>query len=287
MFRHFIGQVYILEPPPETESTQLEIPFPDEILGDIDEESNSIKLDSEQISKIITFREEMGELIGAQPLNSLLKDNSFQTSDFDFILGVASDMKAKPSDWNGLSYLNSDNVNAWDRLLYKIVNLQPGNWDTRHSQFVAFIKTLSGNWHKSIPELLDELDEYDIGIDEFFTLERNVSFKFASLANDVNELQKIILHNGQDISPFVAKLSHVFLPSVVYQLEEYCLPRMISRKLHNHGIINFLDDNLTIHNTIDTLLSIGIQRIFEENFLDPFDKYILRYFFDGVTLENN
>ena len=164
--------------------------------------------------------------------------------------------------------------------------LQPGNWDIQYSKFVAFIKTLSDNWNKTIPELLDELSEYDIGINEFFTLERNVSFKFASLVNDVNELQKIILHNRQDIFSFVSKLSHVFLPSVVYQLEEYCLPRMISKKLHSYGVIDFFDECLTLHKSIEVLNEIGINQILDRKFLEPFEKYILKYFYDGITLES-
>ena len=35
MFRHFIGKIYLLESPPLEEVTQLEIPFPDSILGDL------------------------------------------------------------------------------------------------------------------------------------------------------------------------------------------------------------------------------------------------------------
>lgn len=286
MFKHFIGQIYLLESPPETEATQLEIPFPDIILGGIDEVSDSDKLSKEQISKIISFKEEMNDLLGEDSFKTLVKENSFQISDFDFIKGIANDMKAKPSEWNGLSYLNSDNVNNWDRLLYRIIVLQPGNWDTQYSKFVAFIKTLSENWTKTIPELLDELSEYDIGINEFFTLERNVSFKFASLANDVNELQKIILHNNQDISSFVSKLSHVFLPSVVYQLEEYCLPRMLSKKLHYYGVIDFFEEGLTLHQSIEILNKTGLNKILDEKFLEPFEKYILKYFYDGITLES-
>lgn len=42
----------------------------------------------------------------------------------------------------------------------------------------------------SIPELLEELKDYDIGIEQFFELERNVTFKLASLLNDVNIIQE-------------------------------------------------------------------------------------------------
>lgn len=83
------------------------------------------------------------------------------------------------------------------------------------------------------------------------------------------------------------RLSHTFLPSVVYQLEEYGLPRMISRKLHNNKVINFLDEELTIHKTIERFSQIGKENLLSRQFLDEFDKYILDYFFDGITVVND
>ena len=89
-----------------------------------------------------------------------------------------------------------------------------------------------------------------------------------------------------DISPFIAKISHAFLPSLVYQLEEYGLPRMISKKVHDSGLINFLDPELTIHEAIDLFNNIGKSRLINETKrLDDFDIYILKYFYDGITLE--
>ena len=153
MFKHFIGKIYLLEPPPEEEATQLEIPFPDTILGDIDENLYKESLTKEQVAKIILFKEEMNELLGVESYDALVKENVFQISNSEFIKEIACDMKKNPTDWNGLSYLNSENVNSWDRLLYKMINMQPGNWDIEYSKFVAFIKILSQNWTKSIPEL--------------------------------------------------------------------------------------------------------------------------------------
>ena len=70
---------------------------------------------------------------------------------------------------------------------------------------------MSGNWEKTIPELLQDLDDIGIGLDTFFRLERNVSFKLSSLISDVNILQKAILKSDFDLSPFISKLSSVFL----------------------------------------------------------------------------
>jgi len=288
MFKHFIGKIYILEQPPEEGQTQLDIPFPDEILGDLDETKYEGLLTKEQIAKLKLYNEEMAELIGVQVYDELKSESAFQSSNSELIKTIAIDLTTNPDEWNGLYYLNEFKPKNWDRLLYKVIKLQPGNWDTRYKTFVEFIKIMAYNWRKSIPELLKELEDYDIGIDEFFLLERNVTYKFSALLNDLNTLQKRILKNKQyDISKFIKWCSHAFLPKVVYQLEEYGLPRMISKKLHESEVIDFYDSELTIHSVIEQFNEIGKEMIIEvTNNLDEFDIYILDYFFDGIKITN-
>lgn len=283
MFRHFIGKIYILDKPPTSEQTQLDLPFPEEILGGLDSENDSGVLTKEQVAKIQYYQEEMSNILGLDIYKKLKDEGVFQSSDSEFIKAIAIDMASNPDEWNGLSYLNSSNRDKWDNSIYKIINLKPGYWETKSSTFVAFIKVLRDNWFKSIPELLKLLEPHNVGIDDFFKLERNVSFKFTSLVKDVNTLQKEILKSKKyDISPFVAYVSHAFLPSVVFQLEEYGLPRMISKKIQESKLINFYDSNLTIHKTIEIFNELGIESIKEKVNLDEFDKYILDYFYDGI-----
>ena len=59
---------------------------------------------------------------------------------------------------------------------------------------------------------------------------------------------------------------------------------MISRKLHQNNIIDFLGDNLNIHNTIEIFHQIGKEQIKSFDFIDSFDKYIIEYFYDGITI---
>lgn len=289
MFKHFIGKIYLLEAPPEEGTTQLDIPFPDTILGDLDETLHISSLNDEQVSQIITFKNEMYEILGKETYDRLLNENIFQSNNSDFIKEIAKQMKLNPNDWNGLLYLNSNEPESWDRLLWKIISLHPGEWGdgphgVQHKKFIEFVKVLVKNWDHTIPELLDELDEFDIDIEQFFKLERIAAFNLSSLISDINILQREILNNGTDVSPFVSRVSHAFLPSVVYQLEEYGLPRMISRKLHLNGVINFLDEGLNIHNTINLFLQIGRENLKSFPFLETFDRYILDYFYDGITM---
>lgn len=291
MFKHFIGKIFLLEKPPVEDHTQLDIEFPDSILGDIDENLYKNSLTNEQITKITVFKKEMYDIIGQESYERLLRENVLQSNDSEFVKSIARDMKERPEEWNGLSYLNSDNSDNWDRLLYKLINLRPGEWgdgrySEQHPKFIAFMKILPNNWDYSIPEMLTVLDEHDIDINQFFKLERIASFNLSALASDINVLYKEIVHNGVDISHFISKVSHAFLPSVVYQLEEYGLPRMISKKLQKANVINFLNEQLTIHSALEIFKEIGLEEIISNSFLDSFDKYILKHFYEGITLEN-
>ena len=210
-------------------------------------------------------------------------DHVIQSQDSNLIKSIARKLHSSPNSWNGLQWLNNENPNEWDRVIYKILGLQPGNWETCYTNYVAFIKVLSKNWNSTIPDMLSELEEYGIGIDEFFKLERNVTFNLATLVADLNKLQMVILNNGCDISAFQAKLASAFLPKVVYQLEEYGLPRMISKKIQNAGLIDFEDSKLSLNDTILKFKDIGEQKIIEKSGIDNFEQYILHYFFDGIS----
>lgn len=286
MFKHFIGKIYILDNPPNQTDTQLDLPFPEEIVGSLDAEKHGHLLTSEQVAKIILQENEMDDIFGSEQFNRLKSENAFQSSNYELLKKIAVSLKTD-SAWNGLGYLNSWDREKWDRLLYKIIELQPGNWDVRYSHFVNFIKVLSYNWNKSIPELLQDLEPFDIGIDEFFQLEKNVTYKLASLLKDVNALQKEILpHKNYDITDFIRWCSNAFLPPVIFQLEEYGLPRTISKKIHKSKTIDLIE-NTNIHKAIDRFKELGQEAIIRQLDLEEFDCYILEYFYEGISSESS
>lgn len=283
MFKHFVGNIYVLDQPPTEEKAQLDISFPEEILGDIDPEKYKNVLTKEQIAKIILYEDEMKQILGEDTFKKLKSENLFRASNMKTVRAIALDMHKNPNEWNGLNFLNSSDVKTWDRFLYKIIRLEPGGWDEGYKKVVEFTKILRRNWFLPIPELLRRLEPFDIGLDDFFKLERKVTFKLSALLNDVNVLQREILSDkGYDISGFVHHCSHAFLPIIVYHLEEFGLPRMISRKIHKAGFMNFYDQELTIHKALDRFNEIGIEQIYSIEWSD-FDKYIIDYFFEGIT----
>lgn len=284
MFRHFIGRIFILEPPPEEEEAQLQLDIPEELLGAIDTDNYEIDYTPDQEQYLVDYEAEMNGLIGKENYEYFRENEVFQTSNSKLILNIAKDISGNMNSWNGLGYLNSNNPDDWDHFLYKLIRLDPGAWEIQWSKYVAFVKVLADNWTRSIPDMLDELSQYDIGIDDFFKLERNTTYKLASLLGDVNTLyNKMRPDNQIDLGPAISKLSHAFLPPVVYQLEEYGMPRMISRKIHFSGVLDLNSTDDDLHEKIVSLKEIGFEKVVHGvGDLDDFDKYILKYFYNGI-----
>lgn len=278
MFKHFIGEIYLLEKPPEEKQIQLSLEMPKEL---IDETNIPDNIDTEKQRDIIDFHQEMSEKIGQNNYNKLKREKFFEDNDWKLIKSLVEDMVEKPNEWNGLDYLNNPNVGNWGRFLYKIIKLAKLG---PYKKLVEFTKISSQSWYKTIPDLVQELSQYQMDIDDFFDQERKVTFYLSNTMNCVNVLQKILLPNIRaDISPFIARTSNAFLPKNVYLLEEYGLPRMISKKIQLSGLIDMENNEVDLHSVIDKFNEITYATIITEVAdLDVFDKYILEYFFDGI-----
>lgn len=148
------------------------------------------------------------------------------------------------------------------------------------------VKAISHNWDRDLLQLISSLRKDGIDIDEFFKLERTITFKLSALLSDTNELHKIIINPSVDISAFIGRMSRAFLPNAVYHLEEYGLPRMISKKIHASRLIDFQDPSIDLLGAIDRLKNLGVDEVLAIESLGPFDRYVVRFFFDGITLDD-
>lgn len=283
MFKYFVGNIYLLDAPPKSEDTQLEIEFPEEILGTLDEDQDADRLTESQVQRIIEYRRQMSSIIGDENFARIKRENLLQDSDADFLLQLAADMKENPDGWRGFGYLNSGNPDHWDKMLYKVLKLKPSGWDTPWNKLVTATKAISHNWDRDLPQVISSLGVHEIDIEEFFKLERTVTFKLSALLSDANELHKIIVNPSVDISAFIGKMSRAFLPSAVYHLEEYGLPRMISKKIHASGLIDFQDPNMDLLRALECFKLLGKDAVLAIRSLSPFDRYVVRFFFDGIT----
>jgi hypothetical protein len=283
MFKHFIGKIYILEEPPASADTQLDLTFPDELLADVDDEKYKQALTKEQLAKLLSYKEEMAQIMGDASFERLRNEGVLISSDTELIRRIVSAIKTDPQFVPALKNLHASSNNYWVWTFCKILKLDP-NLRVAYKKFAEFVRVLSSNnWRFSIPQLLNQLSQHDVKVDDFFKMERLATFKLTALLNDINVLQKELTPGyGVDISSFIAKLSKAFLPSCVMELEEYGLPRMLAKKIHASGLVNFENEQLDLHSAINLLREKRLE-IVKVKGLDSFDQYVLDYFFDGIA----
>jgi replicative superfamily II helicase len=120
MFKHFVGNIYILEDPPRPSDTQLELTFPDELLADVNESDFQQELTKEQIAKIILYKEQMTSVLGQDGFDRLQKENALMTGDTSLITEIAFELRNNQNQWRGLAILNSESTEYWGWILAKL-----------------------------------------------------------------------------------------------------------------------------------------------------------------------
>ena len=289
MFKHFVGDVYLMEPPPAETAPLLELDYPDSLLERIDPKEYSGELSPEQIAKIEENETEMDRLLGKGGYRQVIKETVSQGVSKSILIDIIRSMRNDTNEWRTkLPCLLNANAERWENALFLMMPLlrRVKYFQRRDTSIVNFIKTISNGWSQSIPNLLERLKRLEpdpITIDEYFELEKLVSFVFVSLLNSINAVAKRIPGIDIDISPFIAKVSNAFLPSLVFELEEYGLPRMLSRKIQSSQVIDLEKEGVSINKILDEFRNIGEDRIIKVARLSEVDRFILSHFFDGIT----
>ena len=103
MFKHFIGNIYILEEPPSPADTQLNLTFPDELLADVDENEFKQELTKEQIAKILLYKEQMAGVLGEEVFDRLRKEGALMSGDMALITDIALEISHNRNSWRGLA----------------------------------------------------------------------------------------------------------------------------------------------------------------------------------------
>ena len=93
MFRHFVGNIYILEEPPSPADTQLELTFPDELLADVDDEQYKKELTKEQLAKLLQYKEDMAQILGQESFDRLRGEGVLISGDTELIAAIALAMR--------------------------------------------------------------------------------------------------------------------------------------------------------------------------------------------------
>lgn len=306
MGRYYKGNAYIIGQNVRKTSTNIDnIQINDLFFLDTDNNSLAQYLTSDKKEEIEKTRDEIIDKIGYNDFQKLKNDNLLKSTRKDVLsmieilkssTGILEKLKLLENDqWRNDYQILSDVLRLFrkksisDKIYY---NYTSNDIDLIIDETSKCIICLSYNWEKSIIEILQTLKnivkiaQQDI-IDLYFRLEQFISYNLYNLISDLNELQKTIFKDNDgnsivDLSKIVTNFQSIFLPYVVAQLEEYGLPRMVSKKIHNSGLINFEDKNIDIYKCIS--LFHDIDKI--KNDVTDFDIYILNYFYEGITSIN-
>ena len=280
MFKYFVGKVYLLEKPPLQENTTLTIDFPDEVVETLDSENPGIEINQEQNNHIKKYETFMIDVLGAENFRQIRKLSIFKSCDPRIFKLLIEKLKSDPNWPRGYVALAATNTYYWREPILDVVDLL-GDRDNMSKLIKIAIWKMPYNWTRSIAEIYSELS--GISYEDLFSAERYLSYNLCSTLSVINILKKLLDSTSPDISLFIGKAANVFLPKLVFQLEEYGLPRMISRKIQDSGLINLEDDSVEISEIITQFNDIGREKIIHSlNNLLPFDKFIINYFYDGI-----
>ncbi|EAJ8154539.1 hypothetical protein BHV15_10290, partial [Campylobacter coli] len=288
MFKYFVGNVYLLESNNEilkNEQETMEIIPQEEFLYRNDLETFDVKTEMEKnLKKLLNNANKFHQIMTKMKNYTILMD-------LGSIVTIVENAELLQKS---IRYLNSDNPNTWgfiiseniQKVVFRILN------DKSKDAYFKIIDYYKYNYC-GVKQTIDNINKkagqewYKIDINKYFDIERIISFDIASFFNDLNQIMQILYPEKEiDISSFVTKLSNVFLPSVVYTLEEFGLPRIISKKLHECGFINFENKELTLEQALDKFKEYTADDIInilkEKNLYDDFEDYILNYFYEGL-----
>lgn len=286
MFKYFVGRVFLLESPPEVIKPQtLSLEYTDEVISSIDETDWKNELTKEQIARISHREIEFDRRWGSglfRKIRSVLKDNIFNIDQVSVIL---EEMTEKTDVWN-------------DKNLNRFLNFDTKNWSFRITSSIArhinlheyrplaIIQAMALNWDLTVPEIIKRLPEKlqnDRAVEKYFELERKITYKFANALSVFVSIYNCLRGTNIDLSSPISRIASAFLPKVVYQLEEYGLPRSLSKKITDEGLIVLDDPSMTITKAISSFKEIGKDRLYNAiPSRHDFEKYILDYFYSGI-----
>lgn len=280
MFRYFIGKVYLLETPPESEDTTLELDFPDDVARGLDGTDPGIRLNDQQFQLIKSYQDEMASLLGPDVWETLYSNPQIKTCNPTLLKTIVIKIKQTPNWPRDYDALTRRNTWDWRPAIEDVIDIANIR---RKGQLKTYTCIASKGWSVTIPYIYNEVSKYGISVEDMFDFERKISFNFASTLSIINIIKQAVYPNTPDISGFIHRASNAFLPKLVFQLEEYGLPRMISKKIHTSRVINLEDDNLEISTIIDKFKEIGLANLLVYvKGLDVFDRYIIKYFYQGI-----
>lgn len=284
MFKHFVWKVFLLDKKaPEDNSSDLSIEFWDSILLENYLGWDNIPNNKEQ--EIKRQWENLNNLLWEwKSYKYFIDNNDISYCSPNIIKKVLENMKEKSNTWNWRWFLNSPICDNRYRLLNKIYFLVPWFYNLKidSEKINTYIKYAQNAWNIPFNQTLELLNKEWVTIDAVFKIENFISNNLASFLSDIWKLYNYYFNKNISIDSLVNRLSKIFLPVNVYNLEEYWLPRVISRKIQNSWLINLEDDNIPTSEIISQFVKLWKDELLKYHEFDNFDKYIIEYFFNWI-----
>lgn len=280
MFKHFVGNVFLLDRPPQDASVTLSINFDDNLLLDYIENDEEEINNSQLKDKALSNSQKLFLLTGKN-YHKIIE--SITNSDIQIKFGNLIVLITELEDdqfRQSLKHLQNKSFNN----LYKILNLKIISTPDRYSYFVNFVSYISKNFNQPLPNQIEELRKKLFGsfsVDDYFQYEKIVTFDLAQLIADINIIVNILYPNDNiDLSWVATQFSSAFLPPNILLLEEFGLPRSISLQIQNK-FDNDVIQNKNIQEVINYLneKKLKIISLFDK---DNFEYYILEHFYSGL-----
>lgn len=283
MFKYFVGRVFLLEAPPLVVKPQLlSLEYTDEVVSSIEETDKAFELSPEQIAKIkskeIEFNERWGKGI-YQKLKFALRSKVF---DIALVNEVLTEITTNRKAWNvvNISRFIDNEVSNWSfgitKSIAKFAKLPLSNT-------YSIIKAFSRNWELSVPEIINLMPNGANSVEAYFDYERKIAYKFTHFLSIFVSVYNSYYNEDIDITDCLSRISNVFLPKLVYQLEEYGLPRSLSKKIVNAGLIELDNPNMSLAGAIERFKEIGRNKLSASiPGKHAFEDYILEHFYSGI-----
>lgn len=288
MFHYFIGNVFVLEKPKfKKKDYNLKLGIADKDVNMFQEEGSTVYLTDDQRSAVEEFKSEWVANIGEAAYNAIFRDCKITKIPHKRIKEVISGLSSA-TQVEALRGLLSDDVREFSGallVLFKLVKpfVDLGPYDPNYKTVRRFICLLRYNWKHPVRRILDAArSKLNVEVEDFFRIEKWVVHDFSKLIQEIDVVQKTMSPSvGLDLQPFVGKLTNSFLPPLVFQLEEYGLPRMFPQRIQEKGLVDFEDGNLTLE-LVEKLLISNKDDVMSMEGWTEFDLYILKYFYEGI-----
>ncbi len=281
MLKYFIGYIYLLEEPPRKIETQLNLQLDDEVICSLEEDDPGIVLNLNQKNKLAKYNSDLQQILGQKVYKELKDAYSLKGASPKLILRLAKKIKNDPNWPQDYSELAENDTYKWRVPITQMFELAYGKNSAKNVNLGLW--AFSFNWARGIKHAASILAKYNIGEEDMFKLERDINYKVPNILSIVHAIKSALYPWTPDIRNFISQTSNVFLPKNVFILEEYGLPRMLSKKIHQHGIIDLEDTSKSIDDIITEFKQIGeINLVKQMGDLLSFDKYIIHYFYEGI-----